>query len=996
MILNSETAHLLRDGMQLAYPWAVRLLRKIVELSEKEARLEWENAWQMANANQRKNLANALLMTLAEHPETFNVLGGKTTPAYFADLFAQVQAHKSEVDEYVHARPELMKRLYDLRGKTLAINYNADSIEPLQNLLFEIEESIKAFHHQDQRLELVELKIGTQEGIGDCYQQNRQKEAAVTAYQNAIATAQSHSFWEEADKIRLKLVSIYRKGALNINEALKHILPIWLERTKAHPTLNLALISGELTELYFEAHDHLETKRFYNRTIGFLNQLKYEWQEGQSLPELIHQWLLIAKTSTDHETTFSYTFQNVLYLHYRMLRIRHEMLTDEMDVALMNSKEADFKVVMNEIKRIGDDQALLDNQFSLALFPEAGMQTQTQQNQSPTNLKELIQLDNRIVAYYKRLEEEGPSDDLLSSIEQEFSFAEQLTDVEKKLLDLYWLASSILGQQHKVEKAVVYLEKAYHLAKSKGFVKEALFSLSELLGYGSIQDPKLVKRYALEGIELTEMMRSQIKTPYQQSAFLKDYAHFYYLAIFFSGKLEAYEDCVRFAELLKSRNILSAIKSATRIKQPGFVEEIRSLSKEMDQVDEATSAKLSQQRQQMWDNWLLNEASIYEDWRDIPLDLVSQIQEKLSSDAAILNYVLMNSHFLFIMVITKEGFKVLSEKDEKGAFLDDVDQLDFSAYMDSNYRMRACGGMGRSPLQKSLHYQGVLERLKTVLLPEEVANMLEGKQKIYISPHRKLHRLPFHALPFEGKYLIEHFAISYLPNLSVLLQDLPINPSNKVLLVGSSVYDSRSNISLPPIPNAEEEIMAIANYYQERQIGTHCLLGPESTEDSLLSFFDSIDKEGGHATPAMLHFALHGEDAPENSPLDARLFLQKGSLDSFDISIWNLNAELVILSCCFGGNRPTKGRGMDALPGDDLFGLQYAFFNAGSKRVLGALWPVDDYTGKILMVDFHQKLEYHDPATSWQKTVADYLSNCPEEKRHPVYWATFFLSGVVL
>src|SRR6266699_3222337 len=61
-----------------------------------------------------------------------------------------------------------------------------------------------------------------------------------------------------------------------------------------------------------------------------------------------------------------------------------------------------------------------------------------------------------------------------------------------------------------------------------------------------------------------------------------------------------------------------------------------------------------------------------------------------------------------------------------------------------------------------------------------------------------------------------------------------------------------------------------------------------------------------------------------------------------EIANWQLRANLVVLSACCSGQRPISGRWMEELPGDELFGLQSAFFMAGARRMLSCLWPVDD------------------------------------------------------
>ena len=47
---------------------------------------------------------------------------------------------------------------------------------------------------------------------------------------------------------------------------------------------------------------------------------------------------------------------------------------------------------------------------------------------------------------------------------------------------------------------------------------------------------------------------------------------------------------------------------------------------------------------------------------------------------------------------------------------------------------------------------------------------------------------------------------------------------------------------------------------------------------------------------------------------------------------------------------------MGELPGDDLFGLQAAFFAAGAKRIVCSLWPVESSIASPLMTRFHRSL----------------------------------------
>ena len=66
-----------------------------------------------------------------------------------------------------------------------------------------------------------------------------------------------------------------------------------------------------------------------------------------------------------------------------------------------------------------------------------------------------------------------------------------------------------------------------------------------------------------------------------------------------------------------------------------------------------------------------------------------------------------------------------------------------------------------------------IEPLAPVLTPVDGLHLLEGKQRLIVSPHRLLHWYPFAALPYQGKPLVRSFAIRYAPNLTSLLLRLP-------------------------------------------------------------------------------------------------------------------------------------------------------------------------------------------------------------------------------
>jgi CHAT domain-containing protein len=104
-----------------------------------------------------------------------------------------------------------------------------------------------------------------------------------------------------------------------------------------------------------------------------------------------------------------------------------------------------------------------------------------------------------------------------------------------------------------------------------------------------------------------------------------------------------------------------------------------------------------------------------------------------------------------------------------------------------------------------------------------------------------------------------------------------------------------------------------------------------------------------------------------------------------DVRHLHAKLDLVVLSAC---NTALGER----VPGEGLRGLTQAFFAAGSQRVLGTLWEVDDQATSEWMRHFYQSLKMtHSPATALhdaQKAMA-----ADPQWSAPYYWAGFVLAG---
>lgn len=104
-----------------------------------------------------------------------------------------------------------------------------------------------------------------------------------------------------------------------------------------------------------------------------------------------------------------------------------------------------------------------------------------------------------------------------------------------------------------------------------------------------------------------------------------------------------------------------------------------------------------------------------------------------------------------------------------------------------------------------------------------------------------------------------------------------------------------------------------------------------------------------------------------------------------DICRVHMPLDLVILSAC----NTALG---EAVPGEGFVGLTQAFFSAGSQRVLGTLWPVDDQATSEWMRRFYLALRStRSPARAMAMAQREMAAD-PQWKA-PYYWAGFVLAG---
>jgi CHAT domain-containing protein len=443
--------------------------------------------------------------------------------------------------------------------------------------------------------------------------------------------------------------------------------------------------------------------------------------------------------------------------------------------------------------------------------------------------------------------------------------------------------------------------------------------------------------------------------------------------VFSAYKLGDYDLMLRRMELTKARASLRQMLQRAPDPDPATLEmEIRQVNAELDRADNETAPVLRERRRTLWDLLAIRRAEANR--QQLPSEFsLRAVQEALEPDEAIVYYYWLQPGVLLVVTLDREQIEVTRQllDNEYTGLVELIDHL--------------------GKMTRPVPYMKMIDAYARHLLPEPVQSMLRGKKHVIFSPHRILHLFPFHALRWEGDYLITRLVVSYAPNLTSLLVRYPPSDTATVLAVGAEHFAVPGH-SLQPLPGAVREIDDLHVLYTERGVQIKMLREAAASYRRLREWAD----DGQLSSFRVLHFATHGEDVLGDEPMETYLCLHDGLLDGLEIAGWHLNAELVVLSACHSGKRPFKGRGMNELPGDEMFGLQAAFFSAGVRRVVGALWPADDTAAPVVMAAFHRQLAAGlQPEFALQAAVTAYVQNVRKDSlKNPYYWAPFFISSI--
>ena len=487
----------------------------------------------------------------------------------------------------------------------------------------------------------------------------------------------------------------------------------------------------------------------------------------------------------------------------------------------------------------------------------------------------------------------------------------------------------------------------------------------------------------LDAIADFERSRYRVNSPLRQSAHLESAVEFYTAAAFAAFKLRDWDTWLQVTELVKAR---SAIRSRLSADAPeagteSLTTEFRRITAQLQDAahppDEETRKDLQARRRDIWDLLAIARARAA-GAAEPPLLTVAAVQRALAPDEAALGYFFLGPTVLLIAQMDRQRFDV-----ERIVFQSEDDVAPVNELVSAIQGLAAGGSLD---LDEGIRAAG------EILLPASVRDFIRGKARLIVSPHHGLHLFPFHAASWDGKFLGERCAVRYVPNFSSLLIEWRGQRAAGVFALAVDRFHVAGE-HWPELQNAEEEARAVARIYAGLRLKAEAVTGDAAT----VAAFRQRAAAGGLRAYSALHLATHGTsvfaDDARNEPMESRLVLEDGWIDGLELATFRLPADVAVLGACNSGQRAVAGRGMRSLPGDDIFGLQSAFFQAGVHTVLGGLWSLETHAACEITPEFHRNYAQGDAAElALQKAMLQWLST--HGGAETFRWAPFFLSSL--
>jgi CHAT domain-containing protein len=276
--------------------------------------------------------------------------------------------------------------------------------------------------------------------------------------------------------------------------------------------------------------------------------------------------------------------------------------------------------------------------------------------------------------------------------------------------------------------------------------------------------------------------------------------------------------------------------------------------------------------------------------------------------------------------------------------------------------------------------QSALETLADALQIGPIIDELPSRiRALTFVPDDSLHGLPFSAMSWRGKYLVERYAIARAFEWTLKRQSRPrVKPALVVAV-------TEGNDDFPSLPTTQTEINDVKDLLCRRGIPVTTLAGGEASKATILRGLSEV---------GFFHIACHGvfqPDLPDRSGLV--LVTQSGATEVLSLrelaELDLCNLEQVVLSSCWSADN-------FILPGRWIISPPEVLLRRGVRSVMGCLWEVDGRLSGPFMKRFYENLEEMPRDEALRQTQLACIERRLCEKMDtadPVYWAGFCAYG---
>lgn len=380
--------------------------------------------------------------------------------------------------------------------------------------------------------------------------------------------------------------------------------------------------------------------------------------------------------------------------------------------------------------------------------------------------------------------------------------------------------------------------------------------------------------------------------------------------------------------------------------------------------------------------------NIYQVIKVDPIQL-SDIQKQLDDDVVLLEYFPADDA-LYIFMITKDkieaksvpvsSMQIDSLVNKYRYYISDVTSLMKRGRFDTKMANWKAGGDARFYERHSKPLRDIMVQLYDYLILPVWDNIKDDKIKnVTIIPAASLYYVPFQCLATETqdgdiKFLVEKKAVNYLT--AATLMDL-VSKKKPKAVTNVLVFGNPDG----SLPGAEEEAKVIQASYSNAKLYKNL----DATKDKAKQLAGTTD---------VVHFATHGflsSDEPQKSFLLMAPNAAKNEDDKLTISeilklpLKDAN-QLIVLSAC----NTSMGK---SATGVELISLSRAFAVAGAPTTVATLWPVDDESTKIIMINFYDGLKKGLTKAEAMRQAQIALIRKGDFHIHPFFWAPYVMIG---